>query len=404
MPKVDFSLYAGREQAYIKHCLLADYLSGWSYRVGSVWDRLVYVDGFAGPWGSQHSDHADSSFGIAVSVMREAIKGLADARQKDAKGLAIFVEKQPVAFAKLQEYAGKESTQTVKTCALRGRFTENIPAIQKLISEEVGKPFKFVFLDQKGWAGAPMSKLQSFLTERSCEVLFNLMTSFLTRFVDTEDRAESYRSLFGRDGVLDKIRALPKGTGEREEAAVREYCISLRELCGFKYVSEAVILKPGTEKVLYYLVFATNHPKGVEVFKNAEMKASQLQDEIRYESRIEATNQPELLFGGQAPKSIVASKLHDRYLAKAKRKIVEALVSTSDTGAEFSQLFCEAMAFPLVTPRDLSGWLDEWKKRRWIDYRFAQKDGEKRKKPSADREDRVLVLQRAQLKALMNAS
>jgi three-Cys-motif partner protein len=394
MPEIDFAHYAGREQAYIKHCLLAEYLSGWSYRVGSAWDRLVYVDGFAGPWGSQQPNHGDSSFGIAVQVMSEALLGLSHARQIGAKGLAIFVEKQPEPFKKLKAFADRSSTQTVRTVALRGRFTTNIPAIQKLVSDAGGKAFKFVFLDQKGWAGAPMEQLRSFLTERSCEVLFNLMTSFLTRFVDTEDRAESYRRLFGRDGVLEKIRQLPKGTGEREEAAVREYCISLRELCGFKYVAEAVILKPGTEKVLYYLVFATNHHKGVEVFKRAEMKASQLQDEIRYESRVEATNQPELLFAGQAPKSIVASQLHERYIAKARRKTGAALLAAPSTGAEFSQLYCEALAFPLVTPQDLHAWLEDWATRHWIEFHLALKDGEKRKKPSADRDDRIVVLKR----------
>ena len=50
MHEVDLSAYEGREQAYIKHCLLEEYLPEWGYKVGSQWDSLVYVDGFAGPW------------------------------------------------------------------------------------------------------------------------------------------------------------------------------------------------------------------------------------------------------------------------------------------------------------------------------------------------------------------
>ena len=34
MPKVDFSHYEGREQAYVKHCLLDEYLPDWAYKVG----------------------------------------------------------------------------------------------------------------------------------------------------------------------------------------------------------------------------------------------------------------------------------------------------------------------------------------------------------------------------------
>jgi hypothetical protein len=53
MPKVDLSNYEGREQAYVKHYLLEKYLSRWGYKTGSKWDPLVFVDGFAGPWGSK---------------------------------------------------------------------------------------------------------------------------------------------------------------------------------------------------------------------------------------------------------------------------------------------------------------------------------------------------------------
>jgi len=45
MPRVDLTNYIGREQAYIKHCLLEEYLPEWAYKVGRVWDELVYVDG-----------------------------------------------------------------------------------------------------------------------------------------------------------------------------------------------------------------------------------------------------------------------------------------------------------------------------------------------------------------------
>jgi hypothetical protein len=54
MPKIEFSNYeGGREQAYVKHSLLENYLGQLVYRVGQAWDAIVYVDGFAGPWGCE---------------------------------------------------------------------------------------------------------------------------------------------------------------------------------------------------------------------------------------------------------------------------------------------------------------------------------------------------------------
>jgi hypothetical protein len=60
MPRINLSDYKGREQAYIKHCLLEDYLPEWGWKVGSEWDSLVYLDGFAGPWETTSPNFADS--------------------------------------------------------------------------------------------------------------------------------------------------------------------------------------------------------------------------------------------------------------------------------------------------------------------------------------------------------
>jgi hypothetical protein len=93
MPKVDLANYVGgREQAYVKHCLLERYLSRWAYKIGSSWDLLVFVDGFAGPWGTKDKEFADASFGIAVRVLTEAVNGLKKVANLRVRGACIFVE------------------------------------------------------------------------------------------------------------------------------------------------------------------------------------------------------------------------------------------------------------------------------------------------------------------------
>jgi three-Cys-motif partner protein len=396
MPKIEFSNYkGGREQTYVKHWLLENYLAQLVYRVGQAWDAIVYIDGFAGPWGAKHNSFADSSFGIAMRVLKDAVAGLKEKYGKAARGLCIFVEKKPDAFAKLDAFAQSASTENVRAIALRGRFIEKLPEIQKLVSRAGNNPFKFVFLDQKGWAAAPIKDLRPFVAERSCEILFNLMTSFLTRFVDTETRAESYYRLFGRRGVLERIRSLPKGTGEREEAAVKEYCKSLREICGFRYVAEAVILDPNQEKIRYYLVFATNHPRGIEVFKSAEVSAAKTQDEVRYEARVRKTKQEELPFDQAKPKSPKADQMRSQYCSLARAKVIEVLSRVRPgAGVDYDVLYREAMPFPLVTPSDLQEWIVRLAPN--VEVRLA--GSERRRKPQPDSNDRVIVTDPAVLK------
>ena len=238
--------------------------------------------------------------------------------------------------------------------------------------------------------------MKSVLAGRSSEVLFNLMTSFLTRFVEHDQTAASYQQLFGREGVLELIRDIPKGTGEREQAVVREYCISLRLLCGFRYVSQAVILEPEKEKVRYYLIFATNHPRGIEVFKSAEMKAARMQDDIRHEAKVGKTGQEEMLFDSIVPRSVVAMKLRKFYLKMAREKVVQSILEAPDAGIVYAELFCAAMSFPLVTPGDLNGWLNDFEPA--IEVQLT--GSTKRNKPSATEADRILVMDRQILHAM----
>ena len=174
-----------------------------------------------------------------------------------------------------------------------------------------------------------------------------------------------------------------------KEAAVREFCKTLRDLCGFRYVSEAVILDPGKEKVRYYLVFATNHHKGIEVFKNAEMKAARLQDYVRHQTQIQKSGQDELPLGDGPPTSPISLRLRDLYYVKAKKKFIETLrKAPTAEGVSYRNLYCETMAFPLVTPADLDQWLRElWSK---IEIRFSGSLNRKKLSPNVD--DRVVVI------------
>lgn len=388
MPKVDLTNYQGREQAYIKHCLLEGYLPDWAYKVGSTWDSLAYVDAFAGPWQTKHPNYADSSFGIAVDALRRCQNGLREARGRDLHVECILVEQEGAVFAHLEKFAAQETGSNFIVRALPGKFAKQIPAIEKLIEHSGQNPFRFVFLDPKGWADIPMEKLQPLLRNRSCEVLITLMTRHIIRFLDQPNREDSYRKLFGRPGVIEVLRHTPPS--ERVERAVQEYSISLRLLCGFKYVASAVILEPNEEAIRYYLIYATNHPRGVEVFKAAENKAARIQDNVRQESRVKkAGGQLEFPSDEGPSRSRLVFELRQRYMLSARNKVMKALVeNTLAEGVQYKDLFCEAMALPLVSPNDLVDTV-----RALEPYiRISLAGSKRRKKPSPLEDDRVVVV------------
>lgn len=389
MPKVDLSHYDRREQAYVKHCLLEQYLPDWAYKVGSKWDSLVYVDGFAGPWQTKHPNYADSSFGVAVDALRRCQVGLREGRGRDLHIECILVEQDESAFAHLEKFATAESRPDFIVHALPGQFANQTSRIDEMIKDSGRNPFRFIFLDPTGWADIPMDKLQPLLQNRSCEVLINLMTSHIIRFLHQVDREASYQRLFGRPGVVELLRTTAQGF-DREERAVQEYSLSLKLLCGFKYVSSAVILDPNEESIKYFLIYATNHSRGVEVFKAAENMAARIQDNVRQESRVKkAGGQLEFPSEDGPPKSRLILDLLQRHLRNARNNILTILrANTSAEGVAYSDLFCEAMAFPLVRPNDLVNWLMALKPN--IEFRLAGSSS--RRKPLPSEDDHVVVL------------
>lgn len=389
MATVDLNLYKGREQEYVKHRLLEDYLPELGYRVGRAWDALVYVDAFAGPWQSTHDQFEDASFGVAGKAIKRCVKGLQSKWQKSVLGKCVFVEKDDEAFPKLEEYARSLAEPGFQTKAFHGDFVGLIPEIVQEIQSAGSKSFKFVFIDPKGWVAIPMRPLKSLLRERGCEVLINLMTKHMIRFLDQPDRARSFIELFGSKDALERVEAL-----------VREYCRSLRTECNFKHVSEAVILEPGMDKIRYFLIFATNHPRGVSVFKDAECHAAEIQNEVRKEKHIAKTKQATLDFAEEQVHAPFTAKLRLKYKRLSKLKCYDYLVSHAHgVVIKYEELFCKCMAFPLVTPDDLESWLLELGN--LIEIKLAPPRS--RRKLSAENADTVLVKDPISLRKVMEA-
>lgn len=70
------SEYHGREQSFLKHRVLQQYLQRWGKKLGSLSRtrlvRLWYVDCFAGPWRNKSASLEDTSIEIGLRALEEA--------------------------------------------------------------------------------------------------------------------------------------------------------------------------------------------------------------------------------------------------------------------------------------------------------------------------------------------
>ncbi|MBI4719623.1 MAG: three-Cys-motif partner protein TcmP [Planctomycetes bacterium] len=353
--------YEGREQTLVKHIVLREYLRRFGYIVGSAWDTITYVDCFAGPWETRSSTFDDASFSIAVRQLREA-RDTYEAQGRHLKLRCYFLEKDKSAFAKLREFAG--SVQDVEVRCQNLAFEAAVADIVQFVKEGGGTSFPFIFIDPTGWTGFGMDQIGPILRLEPAEVLINLMTGHIRRFVESPD-AHTQESLKRLCGSID-FREIVAGKRalDRDDAIIEQYSRIVSETGNFRYVCPVTILDPVRNRPHFHLIFATRNPKGMEVFKGAERTAMTQMEEARGDrrrrDREEKTGQGELFPSEVMHDPSYYNELRDRYTERAQLQVLKELKRRGRL--EYDIAWEVALRESLVSERDLQEWIKAWRK------------------------------------------
>ncbi|MDA9389891.1 hypothetical protein WN73_03925 [Bradyrhizobium sp. CCBAU 45394] len=268
---VSISHYSGREQSYVKHVLLEQYLDALVHKTASAYPHIVYVDGFAGPWQSSSEQFQDTSFGIALQALRRA-KSTWKAAAREVKMSAILVEKDPAAFAHLEALPPK--FPDVSVVPLNGSFVTLIPTILRNIPKDA---FAFFLLDPKGWR-IPLKAIQPLLAHPKSEVLFNFMFEFINRAASMDDPAifGGLNELLPLGDWRDKL-AQAETSNQRKAILIEAFSYNLAIAGQYKHTCETTILRPDRDRPLYSLFYGTRHDIGLEVFRDCQVRALEAQ-------------------------------------------------------------------------------------------------------------------------------
>ena len=354
-------LYAGREQTQVKHFILQKYLERFAYKVGSHWDALTYVDCFSGPWNARSEEFEDSSFAIALKQLRIARDTLAEQRGRNVRLRCFFLEKNRAAFARLKEFADSVTDAKIET--RNATLEESIPDITDFVKRGGPKAFAFIFIDPTGWTGFGMETIAPLLRLNPSEILINFMTGHIRRFLESpqEETQDSFKRLFGSGSFREKIEGMAQQ--DREDAAVQEYTRNAKLVGGFNFGCSAIVLNPEKDRTHFNLIYLTRHPEGVEVFKETEKKAMEVQETARADAhkrkREARTRQLDLLGSKELHDSSHYESLRERYLAKACGLVLHALESKHRL--LYDDAWTLALSEPMSWESDLKQWIEEWK-------------------------------------------
>lgn len=344
--------YQDREQSGIKHYAIRLYLDAAARILGSAWD-IKYVDCCAGPWNSTDPNYRDTSFGIAFEVLK-ATRAELSTRSRVPSIECLFIEKEPAPFEQLRAFAQQRNSSEIKLRAENWDFVERIDEIVRYCSTR--RTFSFILIDPWGWKLAGISQISPLLKLKPGEVVINLMSSFITRFVN--DPATDLSDLLGED--FPELRTL-SGT-ELEFAVVRKYCELVKREGSFSYVCALPVMKPDSDAFNFYLIYATRHPKGVEVFKSVERRTEEqthlVRADVQLRQRQEKSGNFELFAAPVLYRERKYQQLAAENRARAKRRVWELLIASGEVS--YDECWAEALQFPAVYQTDLREWLTEW--------------------------------------------
>ncbi|RLA52956.1 MAG: hypothetical protein DRR42_06180 [Gammaproteobacteria bacterium] len=296
--------YKGREQAYIKHQILEAYLERLFMILGQKLPTINYVDCFAGPWSDESDELAGTSIAISLRIMKRCQVALKERFNRSVKFRALYIEKSPAAHARLSEYLEQPQFDSVETEHLLGQFEENLSQIIDWTNHK----FTYFFVDPKGWKEISATTLSTLLQHPHCELFINFMYEFLNRAVTQTAFEDHMVEMFGIAPDVSKL-----DPEERQECLLRTYRDNLKShhQAEKSWTAYTPVYRPGTQKILYHLIYLTSSPRGMQVFVEESEKLELVKHEVYVKASVnrkEERSGTADLFASDAVTPVTASK------------------------------------------------------------------------------------------------
>lgn len=258
----DQTLWPLAEHTRGKHLVLRRYLDAWLPIMATGNQRILFIDGFAGP--GRYTGGEDGSPVIALKALREHNHR----HRMNAQVAFVFIEKEADRVAHLRTEVAPYSQNLgsrVVIDVLHGKFDETMSAALDSVDAQSRRLAPaFVMVDPFGVSDTPMAVLERVLRNPKCELYVSFMWEFFNRFKESDEFPPHLDSLFGTDAW----RPLARIPNWRERKA-RIFALYRAELKrrGAKHVVHFELYEGAS--LIYAIFFATKHELGCDKMKEA---------------------------------------------------------------------------------------------------------------------------------------
>ena len=303
-----------------KHDILKYHLGAWFPILASAFDRLQYIDGFAGP-GEYESGEVGSPI-LALEGLSNHVsinKFIQGGKRMDF----LFVEKEQQFADSLRHRISQ--TQWPDVFNIDVSHAEFELVMSDLLDEvDAGKrimPPTLLFIDPFGSAGFSMGLVTRLGRYNRIDMLINFNYVDLVRWLLSDDT--KHVTLDGLYGTQRWRPALQMAGEERKEFLIQEYGRALQE-AGWRGTNFEMI--NNQNQTQYYLFFGTRSPRGMQVIKRA-MRSVSPDGLFRYCDR---TNPAQQRFMGMGMEKEYATELAEYLLRTYQGKEVLKDTLTND--------------------------------------------------------------------------
>lgn len=271
----DLDKYVGREQTYIKHLFLTQYLRDAAFKtLQGRSKQFTFVDAFAGPWEiNDKTDYSDASFDQAINVLEAVRASLGRTGKAGLKIKFCFCEKRKDRFAELQAYSEKHKKFDIHV--FHGPFEENILEIEKVC----GDGFTFSFIDPTGW-DIDSERIFAYLKRRQGDAIINFMSNDINRFPNFESVSEAYGRLLADPAWKSDFERMPTELSN-EEKILRIFKRKLKQSKAASFAPDMIIQDRLADRIKMRLILTTNAVQGLELFRNVQAKVEQQEIAVR---------------------------------------------------------------------------------------------------------------------------
>ncbi|MBN2285193.1 MAG: three-Cys-motif partner protein TcmP [Tissierellales bacterium] len=286
--------YKGREQAFIKHTLLRNYLEKLFMIIGRHQRVICYVDCFAGPWQEDTNTLEDTSIAISLNIINNCKNVLARSGN-NVHFRALFIEKKKKSFLKLEKFLSNDKWSNIEIHKMHGDFYELRDSIRSWLDDN---SFAFFFIDPTGWKNViEIETLRPLLNRKNSEFLINFMFDYILRTHTQSTFNKHMKNIFGEVPNTSDLSA-----DEKENKIISLYCNRLKysnpDDPDIPRLAHVKVLYPTKDRTFYDLVYLTRHPLGIIKFMEVSEKLDIIQNKIRaiakQNKRVEISGQTEL--------------------------------------------------------------------------------------------------------------